>query len=100
MRAVVSQLSPVGCRICTVTTSADGSVFPGHMVIPRKSPFESFVEQRAFGVCFSAIITVRRLVDAYKLTHEPWRTMRYRAVFDRHLFRPKTRLALATDHEH
>src|SRR2546425_9993509 len=81
-------------------TSADGSVFPGHMVIPRKSPFGSFVEKRAFGVCFSAIITVRRLVDAYKLTHKPWGTMRYRAVFDRHLFRPKKRLVLSTNYEH
>src|SRR2546425_1660618 len=51
-------------------TSADGSVFPGHMVIPRKSPFGSFVEKRAFGVCFSAIMPPHSASRAYKLPHE------------------------------
>src|SRR4029077_1110214 len=36
------------------------------MVIPRKSPFGSFVEKRAFGVCFSAIIHWNNALDAYK----------------------------------
>src|SRR5207247_9515297 len=58
MRAVVSHPSPDGCRIWTVTTSALGSVLPCHMVTPRKSPFGSFVEKRALGVCFSDIIAL------------------------------------------
>src|SRR2546426_4885962 len=99
MRAVVSQLSPVGCRICTVTTSADGSVFPGHMVIPRKSPFGSFVEKRAFGVCFSAIMTSHSASGPYKLPYE-LRLRRPIRLFDRHLFRPKKRLVLSTNYEH
>src|SRR5207245_11558498 len=90
---------PVGCRIGTVTTSADGSVFPCHMVIARKSPFGSFVEKRAFGVCFSAIMPSHSASRAYKLPHEQ-RLRSSTELFHRYLFRPKTRLALSTNYEH
>src|SRR6266851_4883715 len=69
------------------------------MVIPRKSPFGSFVEKRALGVCFSTIMPSHSTSGAYKLPHE-LRLRRPIRLFDRHLFRPKKRLVLSTNYEH